>query len=174
MIMEIVDIVDKNDKVMGKASRDDVHRLHLWHRVAHVLIFNADNELLLPIRSKTTSVPNVYDCSVSEHVASGETPRAAAIRGLKEELGIRNPRPVFLSKVRAYYGTKENRTMSIMYSLKYDGKIKLDYSEVSQAKFLKPDTVKRKLVNNQEKFAPWTLELLRWYFHMKSQVEEVK
>jgi isopentenyl-diphosphate delta-isomerase type 1 len=173
--LEPLDIVDKNDNVIGKGSREFVHKSKSWHRVAHVLIFNTNNELLLPVRSKTKSIcPNMYDCSISEHVASGESPRTAAVRGLKEELGIGNPKLVLLCKLRADYEDGENNTISILYILKYKLKINIDRHEVYKAKFLQLNTVRKMLIDNQKKFAPWTIELLNWYFHIKSKAEEIK
>ena len=38
--MEFLDIVDENDNVIGKGTRDSVHKSFQIHRGVHVLIIN--------------------------------------------------------------------------------------------------------------------------------------
>jgi len=88
--MEYLDLVDENDKVIGKEDRNIIYK-NGWKnfRVINIIIFTKDNKILLPQRSENRRVfPNCYDCSVGGHVDSGETYEEAAYRELKEELGI--------------------------------------------------------------------------------------
>ena len=171
---ELMDIVDKSDNVIGKATRDKIHNLGMWHRGVHILVFNSNGELLLPLRSSAKDkFPNTYDCSVSEHVKSGETFEKAAIRGLREELGIRNPRLKKLLKFRMNYGPNDN-TIATLYECKCETEIKIERKEVKEAKFLPLDKIKEMLIKNERKFALWTREILKWYFGLPSKVEEIK
>ena len=79
---EILDVVDENDHVIGKATREEIHSSELWHRGVHVFVFDSQGKLLLPIRSSTKDkFPNTYDCSVSEHLKTGETYEEAMVKG---------------------------------------------------------------------------------------------
>ncbi|MEK9738209.1 MAG: NUDIX domain-containing protein [Euryarchaeota archaeon] len=70
---EIFDIVNDSDKVIGSASRNEVHNRGLKHRSVHLLIFNKRGAVLLQKRSmEKDTFPGVWDSSVSGHVDSGE------------------------------------------------------------------------------------------------------
>lgn len=96
--MEWFEIVDENDQVIGKAPRSECHgNPDLVHRVAHVLVFNANQHLLLQKRSLSKDVqPGRWDTSVGGHLNPGETYHQAALREMEEELGIRTDLLVFL------------------------------------------------------------------------------
>ncbi|MCX6801223.1 MAG: NUDIX domain-containing protein [Candidatus Diapherotrites archaeon] len=171
---ETVDVVDESDKPIGKKPRNAVHASKLWHRGIHVLIKNSKGELLLPVRSKARDkFPNKYDTSISEHVSSGETFDEAAKKGLKEELGIANPKLKEIAKIRFRYGKNDNM-ISKIYLLEYDGEINFDRGEISKIEFLPPEKVRAMLNKNEKKFAIWAREILKWHFKMPSLLEEIR
>jgi isopentenyldiphosphate isomerase len=93
MAEELLDIVDDNDIVLGREPRSTVHKVGLQHRGVHVFLFTTDGKMLVQKRSADrASSPSMLDCSVSEHVKAGESYREAAIRGMKEELGLEGAR----------------------------------------------------------------------------------
>lgn len=86
---EIFDIVDADDRVIGQATRRDVHAQRLWHRATHVLMHNTAGKVFLQKRSMLKdSSPGRWDSSCSGHLDSGEDYAAAAVRELVEEIGI--------------------------------------------------------------------------------------
>ncbi|MDA8089492.1 MAG: NUDIX domain-containing protein [Nitrospiraceae bacterium] len=87
---ELLEIVNEQGVVTGVAPRSKIHgNPALIHRVAHVLVFNRKGEILLQKRSMNKDVaPGRWDTSVGGHVDPGESPEAAAIREMKEELGV--------------------------------------------------------------------------------------
>lgn len=87
---EDIGIVDENDHVISKSTRKKVHASGQGrHRVACVLVFNANGELLLQKRSATVNMyPNCWTVSSAGHVGYGDTYIATAVRELNEEVGI--------------------------------------------------------------------------------------
>ena len=86
---EMFCVVDAQDCVIGTESRDYVHVNKLRHRAIHVLIFNHRGEVFLQRRSiwKDTH-PGRWDSSTSGHVGPGESYEQAALRELREEIGV--------------------------------------------------------------------------------------
>jgi len=90
--MEVFDIVDHEDRVVGQSSRADVHENGLYHRAVHILVQDLEGLAYLQRRSwNKDSAPGCWVSSCSGHVDAGEDYRRAAIRELREELGIEVP-----------------------------------------------------------------------------------
>src|SRR5262249_28507820 len=85
-------VVDKNDRVLGDASRSEVHGNNLCHRAVHILIFNPVGEVYLQQRSRWKDRhPLRWDSSAAGHVVAAETYDETARRELEQELGISVP-----------------------------------------------------------------------------------
>lgn len=90
---ELLDLVDKNDNVIGTIWRSESNNLYEtkagFIRAATALIQNDKGELWIPRRTANKRIaPNGLDSSMQEHVGSGESYLEATIRGFKEELNI--------------------------------------------------------------------------------------
>lgn len=87
--MELIDIVDKNGIPTGQVmDKDDVHNKNLLHNEVGVFIINDKGEILLEKRSPNKRYsPNKWGLCAG-HVDTGETLTDAAIREIKEEIGI--------------------------------------------------------------------------------------
>jgi len=85
---EYLDLVDKNDNVIGKKLRFEIYAERLNnYRVINAFIINSKGELWIPRRTADKRIfPLCLDISLAEHVQSGETYEDALKRGLKEEL----------------------------------------------------------------------------------------
>ena len=85
--MEYVDIVDLQDQVIGRATKDESHAQGLFHRGAGVLIFKdaTYQELLLEKRSGGVREERRF-CHPGGHVGAGESYLDAARREITEEL----------------------------------------------------------------------------------------
>lgn len=86
--MELFDLVDKYDKVMGTTDKPTAHANRQLHRVAAVYVFNEAGELYIQVHKASGGK---YDHSVGGHVSKGESYATAATREADEELGIRQP-----------------------------------------------------------------------------------
>lgn len=102
--MELFEIVDDDDKVIGTATRRECHgNPALIHRVVHVLVVNAKSDILLQKRSMHKDIqPGKWDTSVGGHLNPGESYHDAALREMREELGLSGLPLTFLypSKIR--------------------------------------------------------------------------
>lgn len=88
---ELQDVVNSRDEVVGVLPRGVIWDNGLENNVRVVNIFVLDNvgKVFLPVRSmKKRYLPGGYDFSCGENVKSGEGYFEAAVRGLKEELGV--------------------------------------------------------------------------------------
>ena len=88
-MMELVVLVDKNNKEIGTASKDTVHTVSTpLHRGFSLFLFNSRNEILLTKRSKSKKTfPGVWTNTVCGHLPAGERVEAAK-RRLNDELGL--------------------------------------------------------------------------------------
>jgi isopentenyl-diphosphate delta-isomerase len=94
---EIYDVVDIDDRVIGQATRKEIHQKNLIHRSVHIFVFNPEGSLFLQKRSLNKDEnPGYWDTSSAGHVDSGESYLVAANRELKEELGISEPLSPFM------------------------------------------------------------------------------
>lgn len=91
---EMLDLVDENDQVIGTVLREEIPSLMIGDKVgmvrsSSVFIVNYEGKLWVPKRGPHKKIaPNGFDFSAGEHVMSGESYAQAAVRGMKEELGI--------------------------------------------------------------------------------------
>lgn len=88
--MELWDVYDEDRLPTGRtAVRGGARRAGDCQLVVHVCLFNARGEMLIQQRQHTKhSYPDYWDVSVGGGVIAGESVRAAAMRELREELGL--------------------------------------------------------------------------------------
>ncbi|MFE1251702.1 NUDIX domain-containing protein [Streptomyces sp. NPDC058735] len=93
---EEVDRVDLQDRVVGVTSRAAAVRNGWLHRVAGVVCRDAGGRILVVRRSlRRQRFPGRLEALVAGAVKAGESYRAAAVREVREELGVVvEPRPV--------------------------------------------------------------------------------
>jgi len=85
---ELFDVVDRDDRVVGRSTRSEVHARKLLHRAVHALVHDAAGHLFLQRRSMAKDTfPGCWDSSCSGHVDAGEDYVTAGRRELGEELG---------------------------------------------------------------------------------------
>jgi isopentenyl-diphosphate Delta-isomerase len=107
--MELFDLVDKQDNVIGVTDKKKAHATGELHRVAAVYVFDKQGRLYVQIHKGSGGL---YDHSVGGHISQGETYEQGAAREAEEELGITQP----LEKLSIFY-SDENETMQHMFGL---------------------------------------------------------
>ncbi len=153
---EIFDVVDADDRVIGRASRHDVHRQKLLHRAVHVFVFNTKGELFLQRRSQwKDSHPLRWDSSAAGHVNTGHTYDETAPREIEEELGVTAPVEL-LWPIAA--GENTGWEFVRLYRAQHDGPFQLNPAELDGGGFFTLDQVERWTTARPQDFATGFLE----------------
>jgi isopentenyldiphosphate isomerase len=133
---EILDLVDRNDKVIGEVVRlQSDSNPFFTVRQASVLIYDSDDRVLLHQRSpmKKTS-PLFWSVTAVGHVIKGDSPEQSAHKELKEEAGF-DVKLVFVEK--EYMRYKYTSYFAYRYLGKYDGQpIIMNSEEVIDIRFV--------------------------------------
>ena len=150
---EILDVVDSQDNVISKASRDYVHNHLLMHRSSHVLLFNSRDELFLQKRSMSKDeCPGLWDASAAGHVESGEDYNHCAHRELEEELGVSH---IILNKV-LYLPAQEITLLEhiCVYKCVTNSGITINKDEISEGRFWNLSMINQSIHENATIFTP--------------------
>lgn len=150
---EWFDVVDEQDRVIGREVRPEVHRRKLRHRAVHVLVFNRAGQVFLQKRSmKKDSAPGAWDSSASGHLDCGESYEVCAPRELREELGVTAEAPLEpLFKVAAC--TDTGMEFVWIYRTHHEGPFVLHPDEIESGAWFAPAEVDGALRERPEDFA---------------------
>ncbi len=90
---ERLDIFNEDGQYAGTALRSAAHRDGLWHQVVQCWVVSREEQnvwLYFQQRSANKEdFPNLYDLAVGGHIGAGESPQTAAVREIREEIGLR-------------------------------------------------------------------------------------
>lgn len=165
--MELFDLVDINDNVIGTTDKITAHSNSDIHRCIAVYVFNAKGELYIQEHIKSGGL---YDHSVGGHVTQGEDYDAAAKREAKEELGITDS----LNKISVFYSdeTKRGKNIKHMFGLyECTPSSNWSFSSNNEVKNIFPMPIEEivKLMNeNPEKFTGGFLNTMAEYITQKN------
>ncbi|MBA3723888.1 MAG: NUDIX domain-containing protein [Candidatus Levybacteria bacterium] len=121
-------------------------------------MFNSKHELALQMRAAhDTSYPLHWDFSAAGGIDYGEDHKAAALRELKEELGIENE-ITFIGEDEFRSETKTDKLY--LYKTIYDGPFNPDPDEVASVQIFSLEKI-RKMIETGDKFHPEFLYLWR-------------
>ena len=152
---EILDVVNENNEVIATASRKECHEQKLRHKGVQVFILNSEGDLFVQKRSDNKDIfPGLYEGGITGHVLSGEKCIDAAIRELKEELGIDITAEDLKEIVRFKVLFENEHELIIAYLLDYDGPIKIDNDEVVSGEFVPIDDLRQKIKDDDKEFTP--------------------
>ncbi|OGW18860.1 MAG: NUDIX hydrolase [Nitrospinae bacterium RIFCSPLOWO2_12_FULL_47_7] len=148
--VERFDVVDDNDKVIGSATRKEIHEKSLFHRSVHMLVFNVEGQLFLQKRVLTKDEnPGLWDTSAAGHVNTGEDYFTGAQRELHEELSIAANLVPFL-RFKACAETFWEHVA--IYTCVTTQTIVCDPSEISEGRYWSIREVKDSILANPEQF----------------------
>lgn len=87
---EQIDILNRDGSFSGySCGRTKVHAEGLWHRTVHIWAFDKDDRILFQLRAAVKeNNPGLLDTSCAGHISAGDSSLNAAVRELREELGV--------------------------------------------------------------------------------------
>lgn len=172
MADELLDIVTEQDIVTGQEMRSTVHQMGYWHRGVHVFLFTQDGKMLVQKRSADrTSAPSLLDCSVSEHIKAGESYLEAAMRGMKEEMGVEGIEIEPLVKFRMNYGINDNEISMVYKGAITPEQVKFDPVEIESIQYLSIEQLRELKNQKRNQLCGWFTELLNWYLDGKGSMQ---
>lgn len=152
MADEYFDVVNERDEPLRRATRREVHAHQLWHRAVHILVFDAAGRIFLQKRSmKKDMSPGLWDSSCAGHVDAGEDYDTAAVRELREELGLTvttAPTRWFRIEARPETGWE----FCWIYRLQHDGPFVLHPEEIETGEWLTSEELKRRMAERPQEF----------------------
>ena len=164
--MEWMDIYDEERQKTGRVmERADEPAPGDCRTVVHVCVFNAAGQLLIQRRSaKKVTYPLRWDVTAAGAVDAGETPRQAAERELREEMGI----AVDLSRVRPVMTVNFPNGFDDMFAVEREldpKELTLQTEEVCEAKWVTLAEAER-MVRTKE-FCPYPPGLLTVVYSLR-------
>lgn len=152
---ELLDIVDRNDKIIEQDTIENKFNKGLITRNVAIFILDNKNKLLIVKRSpEKRSFPNRYDLAACGNVRAGENYEDAAKRETKEELGIEIDL-VFLKKIFNEFKEKGNKIKYFtgIFLGHFPREVKLS-EEVTELKRMSVEEVQKLLDKNKDLFTP--------------------
>lgn len=161
MSEEHFETFDEHGAPAGLVPRSRVHEEGLWHRSVNVFLFRSDGRLLLQRRHPDKDVwPGAWDLSAAEHLKPGESYRDAALRGLREELGIGDADleplgDVVKSRVEEECVGVRDYEFQQAYRVVCDGPVSPEPEEVSEIAEFQLEELARAFTERPDDFTPW-------------------
>ncbi len=156
--LELVVIVDRDNRITGATPRWKMRRDRLIHRASFIIVFRPGGRLLVQKRTLDKDIyPGLLEIAAGGVVRHGETYKISALRELQEETGITGIDLNF--HFDFYFEDDSNRVWGRIFSCIWDGDIKPQKEEVEWGRFLGQDEIEEGITRG--KFTPDS-EYLYW------------
>lgn len=158
---ELFEVIDASGKVVGTERRSIVHEKGLLHRASDVFVFDKKGRIFIQQRSFKKDIgPGLWDLSTTEHLKQCETFEAAAVRGVREELGVKavNLEKLGETELHLKYSDAVDNEKKEVFKCGFKGRIKLDEREVEQGRWILKENLFREIAYSKELFSRWLVE----------------
>ena len=164
--LEILEIVDSDDRVIGTATRAEIHRKRLMHRAVHIFVFNSAGEIYVQRRSASKDRHALkLDSSAAGHVDPGESYEETASRELQEELGI----AATIEKILWVAACEETDNEHVMlFKAETDLEPAPNPEEVKWGNFMSPEKLSRLMNETPDDFVP--AFILLWHEYLRKTI----
>ncbi|WP_368164033.1 NUDIX hydrolase YfcD [Aeromonas sp. R6-2] len=127
--MELVEVVDEQNRAVRIAPRDEIRRDNLAHRATYILVRRSDGRVVVQRRTLCKDFcPGMLDACCGGVVSAGEQYDESALRELAEELGVQG---VPLHGFGTFYSRSDlYHVWGGLYLCTYDGELTLQAEEV--------------------------------------------
>lgn len=158
---ELFIVVDEKDQIMGYKSRYECHHnSELIHRAINIALINDKDEIAFQKRSMTKDLyPGYYALTVTGHVSKGENYITAAIREMKEEVGVTGINLKHMST--QVVNEPAEREMVAFYTGIYNGSFKALKEEVDNMYYFSKENIYQ-IINNITPCSFNSLKILGW------------
>lgn len=158
---EVLDVVDRDDRVTGRAPRGEVYARGLLHRCVFVLARNAEGRIFVHRRTASKLVfPSAYDMFVGGVLGAGEEYAEAALREAEEELGVSGlgqPEPL----LKFLYEGPGGAWWSYVHEVRCELPVSPQVSEVAWHAWLTEEELAARVVGGEWPWVPDGLEAYR-------------
>jgi|SRR5580658_1512956 isopentenyldiphosphate isomerase len=163
----LLDTVDDADNVIGVTKRSEVLSSRANFRVAHLLLFNREQELLLQQLSLTRERhPGAWGSSVAAYVASGENYAQSAARRLRQELAITIP---LIPLVKTAMMDEQSKKFIMIFTGTTDGPFTYDHEHIARLEYRSIPDVLALREAGARVFTPTFLQVLDTYRQQRHQ-----
>ena len=154
---EFFDVVDEDDMVVGRASREECHRRRLLHRSVMFFIFDRDGRILVNKRAaKKDFFGGLWSIVLGGHVSSGDGYDETAVREAREEAGL-GSKPFRMGYFKKRLPQEEENVT--VYGFVADREPKLLAEEIESGSFMTVQEAEERM--RQDEFIPETKQLLQ-------------
>ena len=162
-MVEMVEYVDDYDRVIGITTRAEANQKGYNVRIAAVLIFNSKNEIVLQRVSHLKKKDALkWSYSAAGHVDPGEEYPQAALRELKEEMGVEGEIESHIGLSRTVDPmTKKQKSFHRVYKVKHDGPFTYDPNEVESIQAFPIDQLVKMVRENPNQFKQNLLDIFK-------------
>lgn len=154
----MVILVDRDDNRVGWASKAEAHEKGLLHRAVSVLLFNSRGELLIQRRAADKyHSAGLWANTCCTHPSAGEENASAAVRRLREELGITaslQPFGSFIYCARLGRGMTEYE-LDHLFVGRSDADPAPDPAEVAECRYVSLPALRRDMARHPGRYAVW-------------------
>lgn len=142
---ELLDIVDEDDRVVGRAPRGEAMARRLRHRVTSVRVRDPRGRIFVHRRTPRKLVfPSMHDVVVGGVVGAGEGYDEGALREAREELGV-HELPVPEPRFTFLYDSPEHTWFVRVYEVVCSAPVRPQPEEVAWWGWLTDDELERRL-----------------------------
>jgi isopentenyl-diphosphate delta-isomerase len=161
--MELFDLVDKNDNVIGVTNKPNAHSNKLVHRCVAVFVFNKTGGLYVQVHK---SSGGKLDHTVGGHVSKGESYIEAAIHEAEEEVNLNQP---LTELVTSYYSDEGTyiHMFGIFECIAEDSWKFEPNDEVGELVLMSIDEILQSMESNPDKFTGGFINTMKEYRRIK-------
>lgn len=162
--MNEVILVDMNDREIGREEKMKAHEQGKLHRAFSVFLFHGDRVLLQKRAASKYHCGGLWTNTCCSHPRAGETVKEAAMRRLKEELGIQTDD---LKEVHSfvYHRVFDNGLTEFEYDHvlvgDYNGGWVMNPDEVDEVKWIQTAELLDDILKNPEAYTPWFIVAIK-------------
>jgi 16S rRNA (adenine1518-N6/adenine1519-N6)-dimethyltransferase len=157
---EVLNVVDRDGKVVGQAGRGHCHQRGIPHQTVHVLIFDTIDQQNLLVQKRSMSKdlsPGLLTQSAGGHVTAPSEPVKAAIEESQEELRI----SIHPGKITTFWhhsdGGKNVEHITLFGAI-HQGPFKTNPAEVEWVAFFPTSGIRALATKKPELFCPGFLK----------------